>query len=267
MQLIDIGINLGHQSYDTDREAVIRRAVAVGVTQFVVTGSSLQSTAQAIELAVQQPSILHATAGLHPHHAADLDDSTAAQLEVMARSPQVVAVGECGLDYYRDLAPRAVQRSAFERQLQIAARIGKPVFLHQREAHDDFISILRPYLPVLPRAVTHCFTGNRRELIECLELGLYVGITGWICDERRGAHLVELMPLIPRGRLMIETDGPYLLPRDLRPRPASRRNEPMHLPHIARTIAAARAESVEVLADHTSECARFFFRLNAKNSL
>jgi TatD DNase family protein len=260
--LIDIGINLTHDSYDKDRDAVLARAAAAGVTQMVVTGSSGTSSHNAAELARSHPGRLFATAGVHPHHATELSAELESTLEHLARNPEIVAVGECGLDYFRDFSPRDVQRDAFARQLEIAARVGKPVFLHQRDAHDDFIAILREHRSALAHgAVAHCFTGNGKELAACLELGLAIGITGWICDDRRGGHLVPLMREIPAQRLMLETDGPYLLPRDLSPKPASRRNEPAYLPHIAREVARARGESVEQLAQTSTAAARSFFGL------
>jgi TatD DNase family protein len=179
----------------------------------------------------------------------------------MARQPEVVAVGECGLDYFRDFSPRADQRAAFHRQLELAVRLRKPVFLHQRDAHEDFLAILREHREQLTAGVAHCFTSAGPELAAYLELGLAIGITGWICDERRGAHLLPLMREIPADRLLLETDGPYLLPRDLRPKPASRRNEPVYLPHIASVVARARGESVEALALSSTAAARKLFGL------
>lgn len=259
MELVDIGINLGHESYDRDREAVVRRALEAGVTRMVVTGASLAGTRDAISLARALPGVLRATAGVHPHQASELDAGAAAELRSLAQSPEVVAVGECGLDYHRDFSPRDAQRRAFDVQLALAVELGKPVFLHQRNAHQDFVAILREHLPRLRRGVAHCFTGNRDELRDYLDLGLYVGITGWICDERRGHHLRELVAMVPADRLMIETDGPYLLPRDLQPKPASRRNEPAYLPHIAAVVAAARGETAAELARHTTATANRFF--------
>jgi TatD DNase family protein len=259
--LIDIGINLAHDSYDSDRAEVISRADAAGVIQMIVTGSSVQSTRDAITLALARPGRLFATSGVHPHHAADLTDEAFAQLCGLAGDSAVVAVGECGLDYFRDFSPRDAQRKAFHRQLELASAIGKPVFLHQRDAHADFIAILREHLPDLAGGVAHCFTGTRAELMAYLDMGLAIGITGWICDERRGAHLLPLVKEIPADRLLLETDGPYLLPRDLRPRPASRRNEPAYLPHIAATVARARGEPVEVLAERSTAVARRLFGL------
>jgi TatD DNase family protein len=260
--LIDIGINLTHDSYDSDRDAVMARAAAVGVVQMVVTGASGEGSRKAATLAHAHPGKLFATAGVHPHHATDLTHELAQELEGLAHKPDVVAVGECGLDYFRDFSPRDIQRAAFSRQLEIAARVGKPVFLHQRDAHADFVAILREHASALAGgAVAHCFTGQANELVDYLEMGLAIGITGWICDERRGAHLLPLMRDIPATKLMIETDGPYLLPRDLKPKPASRRNEPAFLPHIAATVARARGESVEQLSASSTDAARRFFRL------
>jgi len=175
-------------------------------------------------------------------------------------------VGECGLDYYRNYSPHAAQREAFERQLELAGRCGKPVFLHQRDAHEDFIAILREHWPALAGGVAHCFTGGAAELECYLELGLAIGITGWICDERRGAHLLELVRRVPSERLLLETDGPYLLPRDLQPKPSSRRNEPVYLPHIAAAVARARGEPAESLAKSSTAAARRLFRIPAVDS-
>jgi TatD DNase family protein len=261
LTLIDIGINLGHDSYDADREAVIARAEDAGVVQMIVTGASLEGSRKAIEIARSRPVELFATAGVHPHHATELTADSLSELEELARQPEVVAAGECGLDYFRDFSPRPVQQQAFHRQLELAARVAKPVFLHQRDAHEDFLAILREHRKTLVGGVTHCFTGNANELSAYLELGFAIGITGWICDERRGAHLLPLMREIPAQRLLLETDGPYLLPRDLHPKPASRRNEPAYLAHIAAVVARAREEPVATLASSSTAATRALFGL------
>jgi TatD DNase family protein len=248
--VIDIGINLTHESYDSDRAAVIERAVQAGVSRMLVTGSSLHTTAASIALVREYTGILRCTAGVHPHHASELDSEQTAQLAALSLRPEVLAVGECGLDYFRDLSPRAAQLMAFRAQLQLAQRIDKPVFLHQRDAHDDFVAVLKEF-PGL-RGVAHCFTAGVAEARTYLDMGLHIGITGWICDERRGLHLRDVVRMIPADRLLIETDGPYLLPRSLRPKPAGRRNEPMYLPHILEVIATARGESPTQLADATT---------------
>jgi TatD DNase family protein len=258
--LVDIGVNLTHESFDADRELVLARARAAGVVQMIVTGASLAGSAAALALAGAHPGRLFATAGVHPHHAAELTAARLSELEELARAPQVVAVGECGLDYYRNYSPPAAQQQAFHRQLELAQRLGKPVFLHQREAHADFLAILGEHARAW-RGVAHCFTGNEEQLQSYLGLGLAIGITGWISDERRGAHLVALMPQVPAERLLLETDAPYLLPRDLKPRPASRRNEPAYLAHVAGVVARARQESGETLARSSTAAARALFGL------
>ena len=263
MELIDIGANLTHDSFDHDRDALIARARAAGVISMIVTGSSADASADAARLAREYPDYLYATAGVHPHHAKDYRDNDKSVLTDLLQHSEVVAVGECGLDYFRNFSPPDVQRDVFREQLEIAVNNDMPVFLHQRDAHEDFVSALKDYLDDIPRAVAHCFTGNESELCEYLELGLYVGITGWICDERRGGHLRDLVKLIPSDRLLIETDAPYLLPRDLRPKPSNRRNEPANLLHIASAIADAAGTDVAELAAQTTENARRFFDLDA----
>ncbi|GHE27167.1 TatD family hydrolase [Vulcaniibacterium thermophilum] len=261
--LIDIGANLTHESFDHDREAVIARARAAGVTRMIVTGADRAHSPKALALARAYPGVLFATAGVHPHHATEYTDECDAELRALHAHPEVVAVGECGLDYFRDFSPRHVQRAAFERQLQIAVDTGKPLFLHQRDAHEDFVAIMRNFEGRLGPAVVHCFTGTRRELFECLDRDWYIGITGWLCDERRGQHLREIVRNIPANRLMVETDAPYLLPRTLKPMPKDRRNEPMWLPHIVEELARDRGETPEQVAAATTATASAFFRLPA----
>lgn len=264
MHLVDIGINLTHDSYDGDRDAVIARARQAGVMTLIVTGATLPASQQAAAMAATPGAAgvaLYATAGVHPHHALELRQADEPALRALLAQPSVVAVGECGLDYHRDFSPRDAQRQAFAWQLQWGRDCGKPLFLHQRDAHADFIALLREHRGDTLHGVAHCFTGTEAELDACLELGLHIGITGWICDERRGLHLRELVRRIPRGRLLLETDGPYLLPRDLKPAPRNRRNEPAWLPHIAATVAACRGESPQDCAEHTTAAARQLFRI------
>ncbi len=261
MPLVDIGANLSHDSFRHDLDDVLARAAAHDVAQIVVTGASREGTIAAYALAMQYPNRLFATAGMHPHHASDYDSETDALLREHVAHAEVKAVGETGLDYFRDLSPRAAQLFAFERQLDIAVNCGKPLFLHQRDAHADFLGCIDTVRHQIGAAVVHCFTGERKELFDYLDRDLYIGITGWICDERRGLHLRELVKNIPANRLMIETDAPYLLPRNLQPMPSHRRNEPMHLAHICTEIARDRGEEVELTAAQTSATARAFFRL------
>ncbi len=261
MQLIDIGANLTHEAFDRDRDAVLQRARAAGVAQLVVTGASREHSPRALELARAHPGFLFATAGVHPHHASEYTAECDAQMRALLAQPEVVAVGECGLDYHRDLSPRPAQRRAFEHQLQSAVDTGKPLFLHQREAHADFMAMMKQFDGQLPAAVVHCFTGTRQELFDYLDQDWHIGITGWLCDERRGAHLRTLVPHIPAHRLMLETDAPYLLPRTLKPMPKDRRNEPAFLAHIAGEVARERGEEPAVTAASTTHTARAFFGL------
>ena len=262
MELIDIGSNLTHESFAADRADVIARAAAGGVTRQIVTGADIEGSRAAAALADTYP-CLWSTAGVHPHHAAAFHPAGRDHLQELLRLPRVVAVGECGLDYYRNFSPSAAQRSAFAAQLEIAAVTGKPVFLHQRDAHEDFLAILSEFNGLLAGGVAHCFTGNDAQLEDYLALGLSIGVTGWVCDDRRGADLQRAVPRIPADRLMVETDAPYLLPRDLDPKPKSRRNEPANLAHIVRGIARLRDESPEAVAAYTTRNAIAFFKLDA----
>ena len=259
--LIDIGSNLTHDSFAHDRDEVIARAAEAGVRRQIVTGADMSSSHQAWALAAARPALLSSTAGVHPHHARSFDASHRGELCDLLRRPEVVAVGECGLDYFRNVSPPQAQRAAFVAQLEIAAAAGKPVFLHQRGAHADFAAILADVRGGLAGGVAHCFTGDRSELEDYLALDLHIGVTGWVSDERRGQDLRDAVPHIPADRLMLETDAPYLMPRDLRPQPKSRRNEPCYLPHIAHAVAHLRGEAVEIVAASTTRNAIRFFGL------
>jgi TatD DNase family protein len=259
--LVDIGANLTHAAFRDDLAQVLARAREAGVSAIVVTGTSLEASAQAARLAEAHPELLRATAGVHPHHAGECDAQTIPALRSLAALPCVVALGECGLDFNRNYSPHPAQERWFVAQLELACELRKPLFLHSRDAHPRFAELLRAHRDALPRAVAHCFTGERAELRAYLDLDLYIGVTGWICDERRGLHLRELVREIPPDRLMLETDAPYLTPRDLRPQPKARRNEPANLAHILRSVAQARGEAPEALGAATARNARRFFEL------
>ncbi|MEO6967839.1 MAG: TatD family hydrolase [Rhodanobacteraceae bacterium] len=261
MPLIDIGANLTHESFRHDLDDVLTRAKDHGVECIVVTGASREGSEAALRLARAHLGVLYATAGVHPHHATGYDADTDASLRALAREPEVKAVGETGLDYYRNYSPREAQLAAFEKQLAIAVDLRRPLFLHQRDAHADFLSLLKPARDKVPAAVVHCFTDNREALHAYLDLDCHIGITGWICDERRGVHLRELVRDIPADRLMLETDAPYLLPRTVRPAPAQRRNEPMYLANICEQVARDRGEPVETTAAQSAAVARSVFGL------
>lgn len=266
MQLVDIGVNLTHPTFSRDTRGVIDRAYAAGVAQLILTGTSLDESEAALELSRRLDLGQHrlfCTAGVHPHHASQWSAEGASRLKGLLTEPQVRAVGECGLDFNRDLSPRAQQERVLEEQLQLAVETGLPVFLHERDAGQRLVEILKPFRDQLSAAVVHCFTGDRRTLYAYRDLDLHIGITGWICDERRGTHLHPLMSEIPSTRLMLESDAPYLLPRTLRPKPKGGQNEPAFLPEVLREVARHRSVSEEELAETTTRCAHAFFRIGA----
>jgi TatD DNase family protein len=264
MSLVDIGVNLTHAAFDVDRQQVIDRAIAAGVQRMILTGTTVEGSQEAQTLASLYPGRLYSTAGVHPHDVRHCDAGTIPRLRELAAQPEVVAIGECGLDFNRDYSPRPEQEQWFEAQLQLACELLLPLFLHERDAHRRFMEILKPYRDQLTAVVVHCFTGNADELRTYLDWDLHIGITGWICDERRGLHLQESVPLIPLNRLMLETDAPYLTPRTLRPKPKGGRNEPAFLLHVLQTVAGAIAKPVEEVAHATTETAYQFFNLQGQ---
>jgi len=263
--LIDIGVNLTGKSFRKDLPQVIEQANLAGVSQMIVTGTNLHHSDAAIELCEKWPQTLYSTAGVHPHHAQEWSDKAAEEIHTMAQLECVKALGECGLDYNRNLSSPADQRKCFEAQLELAADLQLPVFLHQRDAHKDFLSIMARWRDKLKGGVAHCFTGTAEEAQAYIEMDLYIGITGWICDERRGQSLQQAVKDIPLSHLMIETDAPYLLPRDLPKDIAGtlhdRRNEPRVLPHVCTALAHYKNETPEAVASQTTQLARAFFSL------
>lgn len=266
MQLVDIGLNLGHPRFDKDRSAVVARARAAGVVHALLTGTTVPASAAVLALADGAWS--RATVGVHPHHADQVDDAALATLRDLAIDPRCAAIGECGLDFERDFSPRPAQERAFEAQCSLAADLGLPLFLHQRGAWDRFAAILAPWLPRLPGAVLHCFTEGPEVARAALDLGLHLGITGWVCDDRRAEALRAALPLVPLHRLLLETDAPYLPPRDLPQAPegltlarVKARNEPAVLPHVAATVARWSGHDLPALAAATTATARRLFGL------
>ena len=260
--MIDIGANLTNKAFDADLPAVIDRATQAGVERIIVTGTDLESSAAAVELCASHAPRLYCTVGVHPHDAANATGAWLEELQRLARSPWVRAIGETGLDFNRNYSPHPAQHAVFDAQLELAGRLSLPVFVHDRDTGAAVADHLARHRTRLAAVVVHCFTGDAKELSRYLELDCHIGITGWICDERRGLELQRLVAQIPEERLLIETDAPYLLPRTLTPRPRSRRNEPAFLVWIARTIAQARGQSVEEVCRITSDNARRVFALD-----
>lgn len=249
--MIDIGINFTDKAFHNDLPQALEDAKHAGVSHMIVTGTHAACSQQAFELTQTYSKILFSTAGVHPHYASQWDEQVKDQIATLLANDQVIAVGETGLDFNRDFSPRPAQEQAFKEQLMLASEVQKPLFLHERDAFERQHAILKEFRDNICGGVQHCFTGNKQALTAYLDLDLYIGITGWVCDERRGQELQSLIKHIPNDRLLIETDGPYLLPRDLKPKPKSRRNEPKYLPHIAAKIAQLKGVPVQTFIEQT----------------
>lgn len=240
--MFDVGVNLFNAQFDLDRNEVIDRAKAAGVQSMLLISTDIEETRKN-QLESELDANFFCTAGVHPHYSASVTPNELQQLETLLTHHKVVAVGECGLDFNRDFSPRDRQIEVFELQLELAKNVKKPVYLHERDAFDTQLALLKHHQ--IQQGVAHCFTGNVQQMRAYLDLGLYIGITGWLCDERRHDQLVEALNYLPLDRLLIETDAPYLLPRTLQQKPKSRRNEPMYLLEIVSYIASLTGKSVD----------------------
>lgn len=256
----DVGVNLFSRQFDADRHEVIQRAEAAGVNHMLLIASDLAEAGLNIDWC-RQYSQCRTSAGIHPHQASAASDGWQQQLSTLLQQPEVVAVGECGLDFNRDFSPRPTQQQVFAEQLQLAKQSRKPVYLHERDAFNSQLAILKEQQ--ISHGVAHCFTGNTAQLRAWLDLGLYIGITGWVCDERRGQELQQAVAYIPPDRILLETDAPYLLPRTLKPRPAGGRNEPALLEAIAKQVANLKGCSLSELALQCWQNSQKLFGFNA----
>ncbi|MCU7835911.1 MAG: TatD family hydrolase [gamma proteobacterium symbiont of Taylorina sp.] len=270
--MIDIGVNLTSVRFQNDIDDVIENALQAGIESMIVTGTNVEKSRLAQQLTMQYPDCLYSTAGIHPHDASLYTQESLEQLTALLEMHRVVAVGECGLDYNRNFSTRAEQLSCFEAQLELAVELKLPVFLHQREAHNDLVHLIKKYRSGLVGGVAHCFTGGQAELESYLDLDLSIGITGWLCDERRGKELQDCVALIPDDKIMVETDAPYLFPRDLKlatdeslsgkkKKKNRSRNEPQYLPHITKTLEKYMHKDELVLTRLTIANSKKFFRL------
>lgn len=263
--LIDIGVNLTNKRFDKDRDELILRAKRQCIEKLLITGTSVYESQKALALCQhyqsQFPNTLYSTAGVHPHDADGVSVDYLDQLRRLVKHPHVKAIGECGLDFNRNFSAPDQQLKVFKEQIKLAAEVNMPLFLHQRDAFVSWFAELKPFIDQVPAMVAHCFTGNKVELEQCIAAGMYVGITGWVCDERRGKELQDIIKLIPLNRLLIETDAPYLTPRTIRPRPKSSRNEPSYLPYIVQQIAELTTIDAAEIACQTSTNAQKVFNL------
>jgi TatD DNase family protein len=267
--LIDIGVNLTNKRFDKDRLEVIFRAKDSNINQLLITGTNVRESTQAVLLCQQYheqfPDTLYSTAGIHPHDADQASNNFIEQLTDLAKNPFVKAIGECGLDFNRNFSSPERQVDIFSKQIALAAQLNMPLFLHQRDAFTPWFEQLKPYFDRIPSMISHCFTGNKEELLQCIDAGMYIGITGWLCDERRGQELQEIVKYIPLDKLLIETDAPYLTPRNIRPRPKSSRNEPSYLPYVVNKLAEIIGVDQKEIACQTSINAHKAFNLNMAN--
>ena len=236
----DIGVNLTDPRLSDAH--IISDAFAADVRYLAATGTDIESSIEAASLAARYPGQIYSTAGIHPHYAEDASADFIDRLRMLGHKPEVVAIGECGLDFNRNFSPAEDQLRVFEAQLQLAVELQKPVFLHERDAFDQQITLLEKYRRDLVGGVAHCFTGDNEQMQAYLNLDLYIGVTGWMCDEKRGGALREAVSQLPLNRLVLETDAPYLFPKTLKPK--SRTNVPANLPHIAQQV--ARLKNVDV---------------------
>ena len=264
--MIDIGVNLTSTRFDKDRSDVIVRAKQQSITAMLVTGTTIAESQQALSLCHQHPNFLYSTAGVHPHYADQANENYLEELHKLAQNSCVKAIGECGLDFNRNFSTPTNQQRVFKDQVVLAKQLQLPLFLHQRDAFKPWFETLSPYIDDIPALVSHCFTGNKDELKQCLEAGMYIGITGWICDERRGQALRDIVSLIPLTQLMIETDAPYLTPRTIRPKPKSSRNEPSYLPYIVNMLSQLIGCSELELIEQTTINSHKVFNLSVENA-
>lgn len=263
--LVDIGVNLTNKRFDKDRSELIDRAKLANLGSLLITGTCVEESKKALALCEKyqetHPNFFSCTAGVHPHDADNVSHDYLEQLESLAIQTHVKAIGECGLDFNRNFSAPAQQQKVFSEQVALAEKLAMPLFLHQRDAFEPWFATLLPYIDKIPAMVSHCFTGTKDELLQCIEADMYIGITGWLCDERRGQVLRDIVSLIPINRLLIETDAPYLTPRTIRPKPKSSRNEPSYLPYIVTEIAKITGLDHEHIARQTSLNAQQVFNL------
>jgi TatD DNase family protein len=263
MKYIDIGINLTNKQFQNDIQTIIKNAVDAGVEQMILTGTSVRNSEQSAALAKKYPANFCATAGIHPHDAKHFDPDSIPRLRKLLQDSQIVSVGECGLDFDRDFSPRPVQEKCYEAQLELAVELQKPLFLHERAAFTRFNFITDNYLSRLPRAVVHCFTGSLQEAKTYLDKGFYLGFTGAVSDARRFEQLREVVKYVPLDRMMVETDAPFMLPKNvpknLMAKYHERRNEPAFLPFVAKTIAEFKGISIQEIAEQTRQTTKQFF--------
>lgn len=263
--MIDIGSNLTHRKLNPDPttlEALINNCRNHSLQAVIAIGTNITDSEASLNIARAFPGFIFATAGVHPHDAITVTKGDWKKLSTIISQPEVVAVGEMGLDFNRNFSPPDIQESVFIQQLELNRTIKKPLYLHERDALDRQIQILKDHRDCYSSGVAHCFTGTRGALKKYLDLDFYIGITGWICDERRGQDLAEAVNYIPQNRLVVETDSPFLLPRTLSPKPKDRNNRPWYVKEVIAKVAQCRDEQTEDIEHYTTQNAKTLFNLS-----
>ena len=259
-EIADIACNFTSERFDNDLDEVINQAIVNNITKFGLICSRLSDIDKLLEIYNRYSKDMFFTIGVHPHHANEINEEYLKKLKEVINNNNPHAIGETGLDFYRNLSTYEEQIYAFEEQIKIAIDTNKPLFLHQRDSHDDFIKILRKYSSDINKSVVHCFTGTKEQLNDYLELDCYIGVTGWICDAKRNVELRKTIKNIPLERLMIETDCPYLIPKNLEEKPKNNRNEPTYLNHIANEVAALMKKDINDIREKTYKTSLSFFK-------
>lgn len=262
----DIGANLTSSQFQSDLTAVLERAKAAGVQHIGVTGTSLEGSEKALKLAQSHPDFLYATAGIHPHDAKHWNAATGLKIAGLLTHDEVKMAGEMGLDFERNYSTPTEQAHAFSEQLRIASHFDKPLFLHCRGAHHDFLKHLDQRASSLDKVIVHCFTDGPSEAQAYIERGFYIGVTGWVTDSKRGESLRQALQHIPLDRLLIETDAPYLMPLN-KPQSQKRdRNEPAFLKYVAEALAMHYEISAQEIIQTTTVNANRLIRVGSFNS-
>ncbi|MDG0966566.1 MAG: TatD family hydrolase [SAR86 cluster bacterium] len=256
---IDIACNFTHESFQDNLETVIKNAEIQNVEKFVLLCASLKDLEPIRKIQELSPEKYFISAGIHPHHAKEILNINYHDLLKKLELSKPNAIGETGLDYFRNISPPEIQRDSFKMHIEIAKELNLPLYLHQRESHQDFIKIIKDNINHFPKFVVHCFTGTQQELDDYLNLGAYIGLTGWVCDAKRNVDLRKSIKNIPLERLMLETDCPYLIPKNLPEKPKKNINEPKYLPHIANEISELIEVDIEELRLTTHDNAIKFF--------
>ena len=254
----DIGANLTHESFKKDLDMVIKEAKLNKVKKICITSTTVEDTKISLKISEKEQDFFITTCGIHPHYADTFKESNIKEIKQLSEHTSVKAIGETGLDFNRNFSKKENQILCFKSQIEIAQELNLNLFLHQRDAHKDFMNCFNN-VDLKVNAVVHCFTEDKEKFYEYLDRGFWIGFTGWICDPVRGKHMIDLISNMPLDRIMIETDSPYLMPKNLKIK--GRRNEPKFIVEVAKRIAILQNKSLEDISQIFFENSLKFFDL------